>query len=893
MRTKKTLILNWNAAIISAAILLTVLLAVNIENTRAQSPIHPPIALLDESGKNVLDSGQPASTMETCGACHDTEFIASHSYHSSAGLDEAGDGSTGSGPYPWDSSPGLFGGWNPISYRYLSHPGDELLDLGTAEWISTIGLRHVGGGPALDAVDDGSQVLDPQTGEPTDWDWDASGGVEMNCFLCHLSNPDNEARIEALEEGQFNWANSATLSETGIITRTDSGWGWVAAAFETNGELAPTTLSIQDPDDDNCGLCHGLVQDEDDLPLTTACIPEAWTTQTTGQIISPQRISDSGMNLAGKDELTRSWDVHSERLVDCTDCHYSPNNPVYAEGSGQDTVEHLEFDPRRLELGGYLLQPSHDFATVREVPSANGTAIESSMRTCEDCHETQDSHAWLPYSERHMQAVACETCHIPKMYTTAFKQFDWTAVQTDGNAARECRGVEGSTGTINDLVTGFTPVLMPRMEPDGSTKLAPYNLVASWYWVYGDPARPVRQIDLQAAWLDGEVYDDEVLAVFDADGDGELIASELAIDSIGKEELIAGRLTGLGLDKVRISADVQAYGINHDVAESDWAISDCQVCHSEDSLITAPIELAGYVPGGVLPEFVKDAGLVTDGELIVGEDGGLTYHPTSGDEELYVLGHDNVSWIDWAGVIFFSGTLLGVVAHGGLRTWSARRRPAHHPTLERVYMYTFYERLWHWLQTLAILILLVTGLVIHKPEMFGFMSFRGVVVVHNIVAAILVANAALALFYNLASGDIQRFIPEPRGFFNQAIGQVKYYIGGIFSGDGHPFEKRREDRLNPLQKITYFGILNVLLPAQVLTGILMWGVKVWPEAADALGGLAVLGPLHSLVAWLFATFIVAHVYLTTTAHEPMAGIRSMIMGWDEVEIPSPEENEED
>jgi thiosulfate reductase cytochrome b subunit len=199
-------------------------------------------------------------------------------------------------------------------------------------------------------------------------------------------------------------------------------------------------------------------------------------------------------------------------------------------------------------------------------------------------------------------------------------------------------------------------------------------------------------------------------------------------------------------------------------------------------------------------------------------------------------------------------------------------------------MYSFYERLWHWLQTIAILLLTFTGLIIHKPELFGFLSFRGMVILHNILAATLVANAGLALFYNLISGDIKRFIPQPRGFFNQAIEQVFFYTRGIFKDEEHPFEKTREKRLNPLQKITYFGILNVFLPLQILTGTLMWGAQRWPDIANQLGGLPFLAPFHTLVAWLFATFIVAHVYLTTTGHTPLAGIKSMLIGWDEIEI---------
>ena len=91
--------------------------------------------------------------------------------------------------------------------------------------------------------------------------------------------------------------------------------------------------------------------------------------------------------------------------------------------------------------------------------------------------------------------------------------------------------------------------------------------------------------------------------------------------------------------------------------------------------------------------------------------------------------------------------------------------------------------------------------------------------------------------------------------------------------------------MNPLQQATYLMILNVLLPLQIVTGALMWGAQTWPDVAEQLGGLGFLAPIHTLGAWVFASFIVAHVYLTTTAgHTPAAGVRAMITGWDEVEV---------
>jgi thiosulfate reductase cytochrome b subunit len=165
----------------------------------------------------------------------------------------------------------------------------------------------------------------------------------------------------------------------------------------------------------------------------------------------------------------------------------------------------------------------------------------------------------------------------------------------------------------------------------------------------------------------------------------------------------------------------------------------------------------------------------------------------------------------------------------------------------------------------------------------GF-SFNGVVIVHNVLAAILAVNAALSLFYHLASGQIRQYLPRPAGFFDQAIEQALFYLRGIFKGEAHPFEKTPEKKLNPLQQVTYFGLLNVLLPLQGLTGILMWGAQRWPDLAEKLGGLTFLAPLHTIVAWLFAAFIVMHVYLTTTGHKPLTDIQAMITGWEDVEM---------
>jgi thiosulfate reductase cytochrome b subunit len=194
------------------------------------------------------------------------------------------------------------------------------------------------------------------------------------------------------------------------------------------------------------------------------------------------------------------------------------------------------------------------------------------------------------------------------------------------------------------------------------------------------------------------------------------------------------------------------------------------------------------------------------------------------------------------------------------------------------------------MQAVAIIGLILTGIVIHWPTSAG--TFKWMVYTHNILGALLLLNAVIALIDALATGFIKQFIPHPKGFFSQAITQAVFYMRGIFLNEPHPFEKSREQKLNPLQQMTYLMILNVLLPLQMITGVLIWGAQQWPDLTDALGGLRWLLPVHTLIAWFFAAFVVLHVYLTTLGPTPLSAIRGMSTGWEEVEVGHAEHDQE-
>ncbi|MBN2798285.1 MAG: cytochrome b/b6 domain-containing protein [Deltaproteobacteria bacterium] len=201
-----------------------------------------------------------------------------------------------------------------------------------------------------------------------------------------------------------------------------------------------------------------------------------------------------------------------------------------------------------------------------------------------------------------------------------------------------------------------------------------------------------------------------------------------------------------------------------------------------------------------------------------------------------------------------------------------------------VYMYTPWERIWHWTQAGSILTLLASGLVVHMPRTFSFIPFDAAVDVHNAVAILLLVNAVFGFTYYVISGSIKQYFPRHLGdhlrdFYAQAL----YYGYGIFMGAPHPVQKTAERRFNPIQMTTYASVMMGLLPMQLATGVALWLAPYFPETLGAPGAIGVLALLHTVGAWSFGAFVLGHVYMTTTGHTVMQNIVTMITGWEEEE----------
>lgn len=645
-------------------------------------------------------------------------------------------------------------------------------------------------------------------------------------------------------------------------------------AFDDQGMLRREAIRIFAPTDRNCARCHGIVH-LDPGPLAipddfeAPAPPRTYAmTRDTGAVWSPQDLSKSWINLAGRETLEFPWDVHARRLVGCTSCHFSRNNPAKS-GVKQTVLDFLVNDPRRIPWSQYLKRPDHELVTA----------------SCRSCHDPGKAHQFLPYKDRHLAVLDCRSCHVPAMRGPAAQAVDATVVLPGGGPRVEYRGVRPGPGeSLNAAFSeGYQPFLLERTDPVEGGRLAPFNLVTRWFWVSGSTGEEVPAPLVRAAWLDGDRYDSAVIRALDGNGDGRLDPPEIRLDTPAKVAVVASRLAAAGVPDPQIRAEILPRPVSHGVLSGAQVRRDCGNCHGASSVLDVPIPLASSVPGGVVPG-IPDAGAVSlDGTVRSAGDGGLVLHRTA-PASLYVFGHSRVSLADRLGLFLFAVVVFGVAIHGGLRILASRRGTNSHAVPGRVvYLYSTYERIWHWLMAFSILTLLLTGFEIHFGDRFVLFGLPVAVKVHNFFAVVMVVNAFLSLFYHLASAAIRQFLPPREDLVGAVTAQARYYLRGIFLGQPHPTPKSRERKLNPLQQVTYLALLNILFPFQVVTGILIWSVSRWPDFAASIGGLRLVAPLHDLGSWLFLAFVVLHVYLTTTGRTVGSNIAAMVTGWEEID----------
>lgn len=191
-------------------------------------------------------------------------------------------------------------------------------------------------------------------------------------------------------------------------------------------------------------------------------------------------------------------------------------------------------------------------------------------------------------------------------------------------------------------------------------------------------------------------------------------------------------------------------------------------------------------------------------------------------------------------------------------------------------------RIWHWVHAIAIVLLILTGIQLRFPDLITwFGTLKRAVNIHNIFGFIVLFDYALWFSFYAAKRELtKQYVPAPEDFTIGIPTQSAYYFGRVFFGDPAPFEPTPEAKFNSLQKTTYFGIMFVLVPLQIVTGVLLWDLKRFHPIIEALGGVRAIDAFHIIIAYIVIAFLVVHVYLSTLGHTFFAHFKAMIVGYE-------------
>ncbi|MBU0681888.1 MAG: cytochrome b/b6 domain-containing protein [Proteobacteria bacterium] len=198
-----------------------------------------------------------------------------------------------------------------------------------------------------------------------------------------------------------------------------------------------------------------------------------------------------------------------------------------------------------------------------------------------------------------------------------------------------------------------------------------------------------------------------------------------------------------------------------------------------------------------------------------------------------------------------------------------------------IYIHPAPVRIWHWIHAAGIVALVLTGFQIRYAEMLGIMPLPDAITLHNYVGFVVIADYFLWLSYYLGTGKIKIYFPDLRTFVPDAIRQAKYYGFGIFKGEPNPHVMTPDNKFNAMQQKAYLGLMFMLLPAQMISGVFLWRVKGYADYVNLLGGIKIIDTIHVILFFFFASFLIAHCYLATLGHTPFAHFKAMFTGYEE------------
>jgi thiosulfate reductase cytochrome b subunit len=202
---------------------------------------------------------------------------------------------------------------------------------------------------------------------------------------------------------------------------------------------------------------------------------------------------------------------------------------------------------------------------------------------------------------------------------------------------------------------------------------------------------------------------------------------------------------------------------------------------------------------------------------------------------------------------------------------------------EQIYFYPVWVRLWHVLNAILCLLLILSGFSLQysNPE-FSIVNFRMAVSMHNFAGISLTISYLLFFFGNLFTENGKYYRLQFEGIRVRLWKQIRYYAYGFFINEEAPFPVSKKSKFNPLQQLSYVITLYVALPVLFITGWALLFPEFILKKVFGISGIFLTAQMHMLMGFLVALFLIIHLYVSTMGKSPLSNFKSIVTGWQKV-----------
>lgn len=401
-----------------------------------------------------------------------------------------------------------------------------------------------------------------------DGPFDTPQEVTETCLMCHgdveeaimstrhwkwLGDEFESENGEKLRSGKQNLVNNFCIGISSNWPRCTSchiSYGWKDESFD-----------FDDPNNIDCLVCHD---------------------QTGTYQKSP---TGAGMPIANLDLTKIAQSVGPSKRSNCGACHFN--------GGGGTGVKHGDLDESLLNpsaeldvhMGGADFECSecHSGEDHQILGASHGSMMEGTNRlNCESCHE-EDPHS-KKILNKHVNSVACETCHIPTIAREIPTKvwWDWSTAGKDKKTEPDEFGMpvynkkkgdfiwgkniipeytwhngKATYYQLGDKINGNEPLKLNKLSGtfnDPNSKIAPFKVMRGKQIIDAEN----NYVIVPKLFGDGGFW-----KTFDWNNSAKLGMESVGIDYSGKYDFIETEMY---------------WPLNHMVVPADQALS-CTSCH--------------------------------------------------------------------------------------------------------------------------------------------------------------------------------------------------------------------------------------------------------------------------------------------------------------------------